>query len=79
MTRNRLFPDGQVDQPRHNTQSDSDQPHHVVTARTVIQITAQPYPQKGADLVAEKYESAEHGQMLNTKNLRHQRVGGRHR
>ncbi|MPN21295.1 hypothetical protein SDC9_168674 [bioreactor metagenome] len=74
----RIFAHRQVHQSREDAKGNRQIPDHVVAARLVVQIAAQPHTQKAADLVAEEDKAAEHGHVLHAEDLRHRRVGGRH-
>ena len=60
VTGNRAFAHRQVHQCGKNTQGNGQIPDDVLTAGLVIQVAAKPDAHEGADLVAEKDETAQH-------------------
>ena len=72
-----VFVGGKVHQSGEDAKRNRDVTDDVIAARSVVQETAPPNAHEAADLVAEKNEAAQQGQMLNPENLRNGRVGGR--
>ena len=61
----------------HQAQADGAQPDHVVGTRGLEQPAAQPHAEEGAQLVAEKDEAEQGGDVAHAEDLRHQPIGQR--